>query len=122
MEGNFMMNDNRFPFYMTDGGKYVVYKGEVYLYHFVDYMNFKNSHGLHPLSPETLAAYLEQREREERRAALVKNYRADYENACDDLYYGYGFKFWYERGVKDRLSLDDAKALWRAAVLKMGEC
>ena len=145
MEGNFMMNDNRFPFYMTDGGKYVVYKGEVYLYHFVDYMNFKNSHGLHPLSPETLAAYLEQlepahkdvamlmmesanyererreqREREERRAALVKNYLADYENACDDLYYGYGFKFWYERGVKDRLSLDDAKALWRAAVLKMG--
>jgi len=143
---NFMMNDSRFPFYQTDGGKYVVYKGEVYLYSFVDYMNFKNSHGLHPLSPETLAAYLEQlepahkdvamlmmesanyererreqREQEERRKRLMRDYLADFENACDDLYYGYGYQFWYSHyGVNERLSEDDAKTLWRAAVLKMG--
>ena len=141
-----MMHDVRFPFYVTDSGKYVVYKGKVYRYSFVDYMNFKNDHELNGLSPDTMAAYLEQlqpvnrefgklvqeaeaygreqeeqRKREERRAELIRTYRADYENACDDLYYGYGFKFWYEhQGVSDRLSLDDARMLWRAAVLKMG--
>ena len=146
MEQQFMMHDVRFPFYVTDSGKFVVYKGKVYRYSFVDYMNFKNDHEMNGLSPDTMAAYLEQlepvnrefgklvqeaeayakeqekqRKREERRAYLVKTYLADYENACDDLYYGYGFKFWYEhQGVSDRLSLDDARTLWRAAVLKMG--
>jgi hypothetical protein len=141
----FMMHDVRFPFYMTDSGKFVVYKGKVYQYHFVDYMNWKDANGMPALSPDTLAAYLEQleptnrefgklvqeaekyaaeqeeqRKREERRAYLVKTYRADYENACDDLYYGYGFKFWYTHyGVNERLSEEDAKTLWRAAVLKM---
>ena len=141
-----MMHDVRFPFYQTDGGKFVVYKGKVYKYHFVDYMNWKNANDKPALSGDTLAAYLEQlepvnrefgllvqeseawerereeqRKREERRAALVRNYQADFENACDDLYYGYSFKFWYEHyGVNERLSLDDARLLWRAAVLKMG--
>lgn len=142
-----MMHDVRFPFYDTESGRFVVYKEKVYRFNFVGYMTFKNREGLHPLSPDTLAAYLEQleperkdvgqlmieagayeyekqeqRKREQRREELIKNYQADYENACDDLYYGYGFKFWYNAyGVKDRLSEDDARTLWRAAVLKMSQ-
>lgn len=146
MEQQFMMNDSRFPFYLTEGGKYVVYGGKVYRYSFVDYMHFKAEHDMPSLSPETMVAYLEhlqpverdveklrreseaymaQRETEcelvERRKRLVEQHRADYENACDDLYYGYGFRFWYEHGVKERLSKADARLLWSAAFEKMSK-
>lgn len=146
MEQKFLMNDVRFPYYDTDGGRYVVYKGQVYRYSFVDYMNFKNDNDLPAMAPDTMAKYLdqlepvrrefgllvkeaedyareqeEQRRKEQRRKELVNQYRADYENACDDLYYGYGFKFWYEHhGVSERLGEDDARTLWRAAVFKVG--
>lgn len=147
MAQKFMMNDVRFPFYDTESGRYVVYKGKVYRYQFIDYMTFRRKNELSPISPETMAKYLEQlepcgrelgmvlkeaevyereqeeqRKCEEHRAALIRDYRADYENACDDLYYGYGFKFWYGHyGVSDRLSKEDAKILWRAAVLEMSK-
>lgn len=64
MDGNFMMHDVRFPFYDTESGRFVVYKEKVYRFNFVGYMTFKNREGLNPLSPDTLAAYLEQLEPE----------------------------------------------------------
>ena len=50
---------------------------------------------------------------------LLKQYRADFENACDDLYYGYGFKFWFN-SCSETLSKEDAKIIWKAAIDKMG--
>lgn len=53
-----------------------------------------------------------------RKAELIKSYRAEFENACDDLYYGYGFSFW--RTHNNRISDDeDARIVWRAAFEKM---
>ncbi len=49
---------------------------------------------------------------------LIKQYQAEYENACDDLYYGYGYKFW--RTHNNTIQDDEiAKAVWHAAVDKM---
>lgn len=49
---------------------------------------------------------------------LLKVHRAEFENACDDLYYGYGFAFWrsHNNGIADD---DEAKIVWKAAVNKM---
>ena len=54
----------------------------------------------------------------ERKSELKKEYRADYENACDDLYFGYGYKFWRDT-AKHIESEEDAKLLWQAAIEKM---
>jgi hypothetical protein len=50
-----------------------------------------------------------------------QNEKAAYENACDCLYYGYGFKFWFERNSK--LLNNDAviaKDIWQQALNDMG--
>lgn len=46
---------------------------------------------------------------------------AAYENACDCLYYGYGFKFWFERNAEllDN-DIEFAKKVWQQAVEDMG--
>ena len=46
-----------------------------------------------------------------------QNEKAAYENACDCLYYGYGFKFWFERN-SHLLNNDSviAKDIWRQAI------
>ena len=55
-----------------------------------------------------------------RPAVVLRNHRAEYENACDDLYYGYGYKFWREHnnGIDNE---DDAKLVWNAAFNKMAK-
>lgn len=49
-----------------------------------------------------------------RPATVIREYRADYENARDYLYYGYGYKMWRTTN-KDYMSEDDAKIVWKAA-------
>ena len=48
----------------------------------------------------------------------VRSYRAEYENACDDLYYGYGYDFW-RKSNKDYMPEDVAKIVWNRAFNKM---
>lgn len=55
----------------------------------------------------------------ERFHELLKQFRGEYENACDDLYYGYGFNFWYNDKLKSVLSEDDARIIWHFAFKKM---
>jgi len=51
---------------------------------------------------------------------LINKWRAEYENACDDLYYGYGYKFW--KTHNNRITDDEeAKIVWRAAVEQMSK-
>ena len=49
---------------------------------------------------------------------MIKQYQAEYENACDDLYYGVGYKFWrtHNNSIQDD---EIAKTIWHAAVDKM---
>jgi hypothetical protein len=73
---------------------------------------------------ETYAKCIAEQEEEKRKQKhtkeLVKKYRAEYENACDDLYYGYGYKFWREHnnGIDNE---EDAKLVWNAAISKMAK-
>lgn len=49
---------------------------------------------------------------------LINKYQAEFENACDDLYYGYGYKFW--RANNNSIEDDNiAKMVWKAAFDKM---
>ena len=49
---------------------------------------------------------------------LIGKYRAEYENALDDLYYGIGYSFW--RTHNNRIeSDDDAKRVWEYAIDEM---
>jgi hypothetical protein len=50
---------------------------------------------------------------------LVEKYRAAYENACNDLYYGYGYSFWWNTHKKYIENEADAKIIWQAAFNKM---
>lgn len=54
-----------------------------------------------------------------RRSKLLIDHQGEFENACDDLYYGYGFNFWYNDSMKEYLSEDDARIIWNAAKAKM---
>lgn len=58
------------------------------------------------------------RRESEHRNELLKTYQAEFENACDDLYYGYGYSFWRKtnNSIEDE---EDAKIIWKAAVDKM---
>ena len=60
-------------------------------------------------------------EEESRRSAIVKKYRAEFENACDCLYYGYGFTTWKETNKESSMTDDESKIVWRAAFNKMAE-
>lgn len=57
--------------------------------------------------------------------AIIEPYQALYENACDDLYYGYGYGTWYNgtkdvEGAKEYFeSEEDAKFIWHLAFDKM---
>ena len=49
---------------------------------------------------------------------LIEKYRAEYENALDDLYYGIGYSFW--RTHNNRIESDDeAKRVWQYAIDEM---
>ena len=48
----------------------------------------------------------------------VRKYRAEYENACDDLYYGYGYDFW-RKNNKDYIPENIARTIWSRAFNKM---
>jgi hypothetical protein len=50
----------------------------------------------------------------------IRMYRAEFENACDDLYYGYGYKFWrtHNNSIEDE---SIARAIWKAAIDKMSQ-
>ena len=50
-------------------------------------------------------------------SVVLKTHRAEFENACDDLYYGYGYEFWHKQ--HSHLSDEDAKIVWNAAFNKM---
>lgn len=54
----------------------------------------------------------------ENKEQLINKYRAEFENACDDLYYGYGYKFWrtHNNSIEDE---NIAKMVWKAAFNKM---
>ena len=54
----------------------------------------------------------------ENKEQLINKYRAEFENACDDLYYGYGYKFWrtHNNSIEDD---NIAKMVWKAAFNKM---
>lgn len=73
---------------------------------------------------ESYAKRIAQQEEEQRKQEhakeLVRKYRAEFENACDDLYYGYGYKFWREHnnGIDNE---EDAKLVWNAAFNKMAK-
>lgn len=55
------------------------------------------------------------------RDSLLDEYRGEYENACDDLYYGYGFNFWYN-GHKDYFPDEEtARFVWDVAFEVMAE-
>lgn len=45
---------------------------------------------------------------------LLITAEAEYENALDDMYYGYGYDFWlsHYNGIEDE---DDAKLVWSVA-------
>ena len=48
----------------------------------------------------------------------VRSFQADYENACADLYYGYGYDFW-RKSNKDYIPEDIAHIIWSRAFNKM---
>lgn len=48
---------------------------------------------------------------------LLSKYRAEFENACDCLYYGYGYKTWLKSTRFEKE--EDAKIVWKAAFEKM---
>jgi hypothetical protein len=48
----------------------------------------------------------------------IRSYRAEYENACDDLYYGYGYDFW-RKSNKDYMPEEIARTVWHRAYCKM---
>ena len=52
--------------------------------------------------------------------SIIKKYRVEFENACDDLYYGYGYKFWrtHNNSIEDD---NIAKMVWKAAFDKMSQ-
>mgnify|MGYP006931936609 FL=1 len=59
------------------------------------------------------------REDEQRKAEIIRNNRAAFENACDYLYFGYGFNRWF-KACEGYISEEDAKVVWKAAINKMG--
>lgn len=63
---------------------------------------------------EAYRKYQADKQAEEQRAAIVRNNQAAFENACDYLYYGMGFKSWF-KALNGVLSEDDAKIVWKAA-------
>lgn len=52
---------------------------------------------------------------------LRKEYLAEYENACDYLYYGYGYESWKQQNQSERMSDTDAKKLWGLAKRRLEE-
>jgi hypothetical protein len=44
-------------------------------------------------------------------AKIIHEHRAHFENACDCLYYGYGFNTWNHKDLTD----EEAEIIWRAA-------
>lgn len=55
-----------------------------------------------------------EREEKQRTAEIVRNNRAAFENACDYLYFGYGFNRWF-KSCEGYISEEDAKVVWKAA-------
>lgn len=66
---------------------------------------------------------LREKEETEHMRKLVAKYRAEYENACDDLYYGIGYSSWlkYQREIGSDMSDDEGKLVWKAAFKYMAE-
>jgi hypothetical protein len=52
---------------------------------------------------------------------VLSKYEAEYENACDYLYYGYGFNKWYKAQINNgsEMSEEEAKTVWNKAFHKM---
>lgn len=46
---------------------------------------------------------------------VVRDHQADFENACDCLYFGYGYNTWEHRHLSD----EDAQIIWKRAKLYM---
>ena len=55
--------------------------------------------------------------KKERAKELVNTYRAEFENACDYLYYGYGYRRW--RFQHTSMKEEEAKIIWHEAFNKM---
>lgn len=146
LKTGFGSDSKYFKRFDTTQGPLVLYNGKVYQWSFVDFMRHKDEmiekHGSlsnkavgdwmsngglrqSNVNPEDLQGMEDEWQRgkdeEKRKAAVVKEYRAEFENACDDLYYGYGYKFWLEsqRHNGSDISDEDAKIVWQAAFDKM---
>jgi hypothetical protein len=46
---------------------------------------------------------------------VVRDHQADFESACDCLYFGYGYNTWEHRHLSD----EDAQIIWKRAKLYM---
>ena len=51
----------------------------------------------------------------------TRNEQVGYENACDYLYYGYGFKRWYNANSALFDNEQHARKIWREAFEHMAE-
>lgn len=51
------------------------------------------------------------------KSELLRKYRAEFENACDCLYYGYGYKLWLKSTRFE--NEEDANVVWKAAFERM---
>lgn len=93
------------------------------LYHF-EYLDYLDEHFSTDKKVADMEPYLKQIKEKERERnllnSLLKEYAAEYENACDDLYYGYGYNFW--RTHNNSIDDDDiAEKVWKAAFKKMSK-
>lgn len=57
----------------------------------------------------------------QRHSDCISPYRSEYENAKDDIYYGYGYQFWYDGNGDAFDNEDDAKFIWHCAFNCMAE-
>ena len=62
----------------------------------------------------------EVKNRQQALLSLPYKYQADFENACDCLYYGEGYNTWF-KNAESHMSAEDAKNLWKIAVQFMSQ-
>jgi hypothetical protein len=72
----------------------------------------------HPTSEDVLKAFEKAADEINNKHDLFRNHQAEYENACDYLYYGYGFDKWF-KSCEGSMSREEAKIIWKAAFNKM---
>lgn len=109
-----LKKNSKFSWFVDPNDKWIA---NVTIYRNSDISESKHKKGKKKLNEITTGFYMWP---EEKKIEYLKDvYKAEWENACDDLYYGYGYDFWR----KNNNSIEDdnvAKLLWKAAVERMG--